>query len=83
VEVDEARRIENLATQSNIETLLTSFKKGIKGDGENAVSSALDDHVPTMELRNNTVIEYDCAMQLLQEAKRTQSSCADNFNYLG
>jgi hypothetical protein len=80
---DDPGAMKIMAPSDDIKKLLDTYKKGIHGEDADALHKSLDDLMATVELRNKAVIEYNCALQLLQETRQTIQTLQARSQSLG
>lgn len=68
IEVDDPACIKILTTIENIKKLVAEFKKAFPSDWREDLSKHLDEYVKLIKTRNDAVMEYNVAVQLLAEA---------------
>ncbi|KJK65722.1 hypothetical protein P875_00022143 [Aspergillus parasiticus SU-1] len=69
IAVDDPSCIKILTSVDNIKSILNQFKGSIEEQYRKELSDALDDYVDTILMRNDAILEYNAAIQLLFEAE--------------
>lgn len=81
--VDDPSCVKILASVANIKNIMNQFKNLIDTEYLEELSAALDDYADTILARNNAVLEYNSAIQLLVEALSNQQYYQDQAENLG
>jgi len=68
IDVDDPKATKILATASDIKKLVTNYKEGIKSADRKALLAELDHFVDLVLERNNAVLAYNAALQMLSDA---------------
>ncbi|KAE8327943.1 hypothetical protein BDV39DRAFT_204346 [Aspergillus sergii] len=69
IAVDDSSCVKILTSVDNIKSILNQLKGSIKEQYREELSEALDDYVDTILTRNDAILEYNAAIQLLFEAE--------------
>ncbi|GMG12722.1 unnamed protein product [Aspergillus oryzae] len=69
IAVDDPSCIKILTSVDDIKSILNQFKGSIEEKYRKELSDALDDYVDTILMRNDAILEYNAAIQLLFEAE--------------
>lgn len=68
IDVDDPGSLKIIATVDDIEQLVAEYKSAIPSDHSAMLDAALDDYMNTISQRNTSVLNYNAAVQLLNEA---------------
>jgi hypothetical protein len=68
IEVDDPGADKLIASQSDLDDLLTKYKEAIKSGSAESIKKELDAYIDLVKRRNEAVMRYNAAVQLLMQA---------------
>lgn len=81
--VDDPGAMKIMASEDDITSLLDRFKSSIPDSDASALRQDLDDYMDLVNSRNAAVLQYNSALQMLQEAQLDSSYAAARMQVLG